>query len=98
MDCMNIKLQENYWDRDNPNDRNRQLYFIHYLSLSFFFFTNVDKEDPFDLMRLLMAFYRFALFLYQNITVLHYAVKYKVPCVMLSTGSPSSGLKLKIEY
>ena len=45
-----------------------------------------------------MAFYRFALFLYQNITLLYYAVKYKVHCVMLSTGSPSSGLKLKIEF
>ena len=49
-------------------------------------------------MQLLMAFYRFALFLYQNITLLYYAVKYKVPCVMLSTGSPSSGLKLKIVW
>ena len=45
-----------------------------------------------------MAFYRFALFLYQNITLLYYAVKHKVHCVMQSTGSPSSGLKLKIEF
>ena len=67
MDLMNIKLQENYWDRDILNDRNRQLYFIHYLSLSFF----LDQEDTFDLMQLLMAFYGFALFLYQNITLLY---------------------------
>ena len=53
-------------------------------------------------MQLLVAFYGFALFLYQNYTKycskISIAVKYKVPCVMLSTGSPSSGLKLKIEY
>ena len=93
MDGMNIKLQENYWDRDILNDRNRQLFFIHYLRLSFF----LDQENPFDLMQLLVAFYGFALFRYNTI-ILSIAVKYKVPCVMLSTGSPSSGLKLKIEY
>lgn len=93
MDGMNIKLQENYWDRDILNDRNRQLFFIHYLCLRFF----LDQENPFDLMQLLVAFYGFALFRYNTI-ILSIAVKYKVPCVMLSTGSPSSGLKLKIEY
>ena len=48
-------------------------------------------------MQLLVAFYGFASFRYNTI-ILSIAVKYKVPCVMLSTGSPSSGLKLKIEY
>ena len=48
-------------------------------------------------MQLLVAFYGFALFRHNTI-ILSIAVKYEVPCVMLSTGSPSSGLKLKIEY
>ena len=45
-------------------------------------------------MQLLMTFYGFALFRYQNNTCNTIAVKYWVPCVMLGTGSPNSVLRV----